>query len=77
MQMPQRHQKLGSMRFAILRQSTLDVVDDHGSDFFHPMFGVEQIGGERRGRHIREVLMFTNGVDLLRVKAAKPTNIDH
>jgi len=55
----------------------MDIVDDHRSNAFLTMWLMQQIAGEGRGSYFRDMLMFTDGGDLVLIKAAKVDAILH
>jgi hypothetical protein len=68
---PQRHEQLRRMLDSTLVECFVNIVDDHCSDDFAAMRLVQQIAGERGGSYFRDVLMFTDGGNLVLIEAAK------
>jgi hypothetical protein len=68
---PQRHEQLRRMPDSTLVERFVNIVDDHCSNDFPAMRLLQQIAGEGRSGYLGNVLMFTDGGNLVLIEAAK------
>ena len=73
--MAQNRDKLSGVGHVMPLHGGTDIINNHVPDRLRPMLAVKQIVSQRGGNDLRDVLMLTNGLDLLRREVAKTDTI--
>ena len=73
--MAQNRDELSGVGHVMPLHGRTDIINNHVADRLRPMLAVKQIVSQRGGNDLRDVLMLTNGLDLLRREVAKTDTI--
>src|SRR4051794_5858110 len=73
--MAQNRDELSGVGHVMPLHGCSDIINDHVADRLRPMLAVKQVVPQRGSNDLRDVLMLTNGLDLLRREVAETDTI--